>query len=94
MEKDEEIDDMFERLSTIVNNLKILGKSYSNEELVSKMLRSLTRPWSSKVSAIQESKDLSMLSYDRLRGNLIAYELTHFQDELTKLRRKNMAFMT
>ena len=29
-----------------------------------------------------------------LRRNLIAYESTYFQDELTKLRQKKMAFMT
>ena len=50
MEKDEEIDDMFERLSTIVNSLEILGKSYLDEKLVRKVLRSCTKPLLSKVS--------------------------------------------
>ena len=63
MEEDEEIDDMFERLSTIVSNLEILRISYLDEKLVRKVLRNLTKPWVSKGSAIQESKDLIMLSF-------------------------------
>ena len=44
MKEDEKIDEMFERLSVIVNNLDVLGKTLTNEELVRKVLRSLTRP--------------------------------------------------
>ena len=54
MKEDENIDEMFERLSVIVNNLGILGKSYTNKELVRKVLRNLTKPWLSKILAIQE----------------------------------------
>ena len=52
MKEDEKIDEMFERLSVIVNNLDVLGKSYMDEELVRKVLRSLTKPWLSKILAI------------------------------------------
>ena len=74
MKKDEKIDEMFERLSLIINNLDVLVKSLINEELVRKVLRSLTRPWLSKISTIQEGRDISTLTYDELRGNLIVYE--------------------
>ncbi|GAV79558.1 UBN2 domain-containing protein, partial [Cephalotus follicularis] len=39
MHNDECISDMFTRFTTIVNSLKNLGKSYSNQELVRKILR-------------------------------------------------------
>ena len=58
MKEDEKIDEMFERLSIIVNNLDVLGKTLTDEELVRKVLRSLTRPWLSKISAIQEGRDI------------------------------------
>ena len=51
MKDDENIDEVFERF--IVNNHDMLGKTYSNEEQVRKILRSLTDPWFSKITAIQ-----------------------------------------
>ncbi|GAV72155.1 UBN2 domain-containing protein, partial [Cephalotus follicularis] len=39
MHDDESISDMFTRFTTIINSLKNLGKSYSNQELVRKILR-------------------------------------------------------
>ncbi|GAV87878.1 UBN2 domain-containing protein, partial [Cephalotus follicularis] len=41
MHNDEAISDMFTRFTTIGNSLKNLGKSYSNQELVRKILRFL-----------------------------------------------------
>ncbi|GAV86616.1 UBN2 domain-containing protein, partial [Cephalotus follicularis] len=52
MHDNECISDMFTRFTTIVNSLKNLGKSYSNQELVSKILRCLPRIWTPKVTAI------------------------------------------
>ncbi|GAV58048.1 UBN2 domain-containing protein, partial [Cephalotus follicularis] len=46
------ISDMFTRFTTIANSLKNLGKSYSNEELVRKILRCLPKNWTPKVTAI------------------------------------------
>ena len=43
MKEDEKIDEIFARLSIIVNNLDVLGKTLTDEELVRKVLRSLTR---------------------------------------------------
>ena len=79
---------MFERLSVIVNNLDILGKSYIDEELVRKVLRSLTKSWLSKISAIQEGRGINTLTYDELRSNLITYETTHLRDEIRDKKKK------
>ena len=91
MKEDENIDEMFERLSVIINNLGVLGKSYTDEELVRKVLRSLKKPWLSKISAIQEGHDISTLTYDELRGNLIAYETTHLKKEGSTKKKKKLA---
>ena len=57
-----------------------------------KVLRSLTRPWLSKISAIQKGRDISALTYDELRGNLIAYETTHLRNEVGDKKKKSLAF--
>ena len=85
MKEEENIDEMFERFSNIVNTLDALGKVYTDRELVRKILRSLTKEWQSKVAAIQEGRDLNSMSYDDLRGNLITYETTF----LNKLHNEN-----
>ncbi|GAV68214.1 UBN2 domain-containing protein, partial [Cephalotus follicularis] len=43
MHDNESISDMFSRFTTIINSLKNLGKSYSNQELVRKILRCLPK---------------------------------------------------
>ena len=43
VKEDENIDDMFDGFSTIINNLDMMGKSFQDdEELVRKILRSVT----------------------------------------------------
>jgi len=67
--------DMCTRFTHIKNELKSLGKTFTTEELVRKILRFLPRSWEAKVIAIQEAKDLKTLSLDELIGNLQTYEL-------------------
>ena len=61
MEPAESITQMFTRFTDIINGLKSLGKDYTNNKLVRKILRSLPRTWKAKVTAIQEAKDLNTL---------------------------------
>jgi len=47
---------MYIRFINNVNNLKFLGKVYSIEDMISKLLRSLPRHlWGAKVMAIEEA---------------------------------------
>ena len=70
MEHDESITEMFTHFTDIINNLKSLGKSYSNSDLVRKILRSLPRTWEAKVTAIQEAKDLNILPLEEILGSI------------------------
>ena len=92
MEQTETITCMFTRFTDIVNGLKSLGKTYSNADLVRKILRSLPRSWEAKVTAIQEAKDLNALPLEELLGSLMTHELTMKQhvEEDTK-RKKTIA---
>jgi len=55
--------------------LKSLGKSFTTEELVRKILRFLPHSWETKVTIIQEAKKMDEISLDELIGNLQTYEL-------------------
>ena len=79
IEPNESISNMFIRFTDITNSLKSLGKNYTNSELVQKILRSLPKSWESKVTAIQEAKDLNNLPLDELLGPLMTYELSKNQ---------------
>ncbi|GAV89388.1 zf-CCHC domain-containing protein/UBN2 domain-containing protein, partial [Cephalotus follicularis] len=72
----------------IVNSLKNLGKSYSNQELVRKILRCLPRSWSPKVTAIEEAKDLSTLPLEQLLGSLMTHETTMKNHENVDVKKK------
>ncbi|GJR67210.1 UBN2 domain-containing protein [Tanacetum coccineum] len=69
---DESIDSAFARFNIIITSLKALDEGYSSKNYVRKFLRDLHPKWRAKVTAIEESKDLTSLSLDELIGNLKA----------------------
>lgn len=75
MKESEPIHDMMTRFTIITNELKSLGKVFTSEELVSKVLSILPASWESKVSAIQVVKELDKISLDELIGNLKTHEM-------------------
>ncbi|GJU45284.1 hypothetical protein Tco_1202550 [Tanacetum coccineum] len=77
---DETIDCAFSRFNTIITSLKALDESFSSRNHVRKFLRALSSKWLPKVTAIEESKDLSKLSLDELVGNLKVYEVVLEKD--------------
>ncbi|GJZ63383.1 hypothetical protein Tco_0619804 [Tanacetum coccineum] len=56
--------------NTIITSLKALDEGYYSKNYVRKFLRALHPKWRAKVTAIEESKDLTSLSLDKLIGNL------------------------
>ncbi|GJV36985.1 retrovirus-related pol polyprotein from transposon TNT 1-94 [Tanacetum coccineum] len=73
--KEESIDNAFARFNTIITSLRALGECFSSKRYVRKFLRVLHPKWRAKVTAIEESKDLTSLSLDELIGNLKVYEV-------------------
>ncbi|GJR71792.1 hypothetical protein Tco_0084157 [Tanacetum coccineum] len=76
----ETINCAFSRFNTIINSIKALDESFSSRNHVRKFLRALSSKWRPKVTAIEESKDLSKLSLDELVGNLKVYEVVLEKD--------------
>ncbi|GAV57127.1 UBN2 domain-containing protein, partial [Cephalotus follicularis] len=79
---------MFTRFTTFINSLKNLGKSYSNQELVRKILRCLPKSWTPKVTAIEEAKDLSTLPLEQLLGSLMTHETIMKNHENVEVKKK------
>ena len=76
MTSNESVKEMFTRFTHIVNSLDSLGKTYTNEEKVRKILACLPKAiWGPKVTAIEEAQDLKILSLENLMGKLITHEM-------------------
>ncbi|GJT51682.1 retrovirus-related pol polyprotein from transposon TNT 1-94 [Tanacetum coccineum] len=85
--EDESIYSTFARFNTIITSLKALDEGYSSKNYVWKFLRALHPKWRAKVTAIEESKDLTSLSLDELIGNLKVYEMIIKKDsEIVKAK--------
>ncbi|RVX01385.1 hypothetical protein CK203_031255 [Vitis vinifera] len=76
MKETESIVEMITRFTEIVNGLEALGKVIYESEKVIKILRSLPSKWHTKVTAIQEAKDLTKLPMEELLGSLMTYEIS------------------
>ncbi|PON39991.1 hypothetical protein PanWU01x14_300720, partial [Parasponia andersonii] len=92
MHKDETIAQMFTRFTIIINSLNALGKSFSNIDLVNKVLRSLPKAYLSKVVTIQEARDLTKLPIEELMGSLMTYEIL-MKESNEGDQKNNMCFM-
>ncbi|XP_075096218.1 uncharacterized protein LOC107782049 [Nicotiana tabacum] len=84
---------MFSKFSKIIIDLKAFGEPYTSGNQVRKILRSLPTTWQTKVVTL-ESQDLNKLSYDELRGELIAFERTHLKKTNQEEKKKIVAFKT
>ncbi|GJT91574.1 hypothetical protein Tco_1080419 [Tanacetum coccineum] len=73
--EEESIDNKFARFNTIITSLKALDEGFSSKNYVRKFLRTLHLKWRAKVTAIEESNDLTSLSLDELIENLKVYEV-------------------
>nr|GEW00084.1 UBN2 domain-containing protein [Tanacetum cinerariifolium] len=73
--ENESIDSAFARFNTIITSLKALDEGYSSKNYVRKFLRALHPKWRAKVTAIEESKDLTSLSLNELIENLKVHEM-------------------
>ncbi|GJY24417.1 zf-CCHC domain-containing protein [Tanacetum coccineum] len=85
--EDESIDSAFARFNTIITSLKALDEGYSSNNYVRKFLKALHPRWKAKVTAIEESKDLTSLSLDELIENLKVHEMIIKKDyEIVKAK--------
>ncbi|GJX77565.1 zf-CCHC domain-containing protein [Tanacetum coccineum] len=78
--QEESIDSGFPRFNSIITSLKALDESFSNKNYARKFLKDLHPKWRAKVTAIEESKDLSSITLDEVIGNLKVHEVVMEKD--------------
>ncbi|GKC12597.1 hypothetical protein Tco_1009379 [Tanacetum coccineum] len=86
--EEELIENAFARFNTIITSLKAPDEGFSSKNYVRKFLKALHPKWRAKVTVIEESKNLTTLSLDKLIGNLKVYEMIIKKDsEMVKGKR-------
>nr|GEU74050.1 UBN2 domain-containing protein [Tanacetum cinerariifolium] len=86
---EESIDNALARFNTIITSLKAHYESFPRKNYVMKIFKPLHPKWHAKVTAIEESKNLTSLSLDELIGYLKFYEVIIKNDsKMVKCKRK------
>eukprot|EP00253_Pinus_taeda_P004876 PITA_04876 len=75
MHNDESVASYFLHIDEIVNCTKNLGEEIKEVIVVEKVLRSLSPKFDSKVSAIEEKKNIQNLTMSQMHGILTAYKM-------------------
>ncbi|KAG6535404.1 hypothetical protein ZIOFF_000376 [Zingiber officinale] len=74
MKGNETLQNFLSRVISIISQMRSYGEKITDAIIVSKVLRSLTPKYDYIVTAIEEAKGLSILSFDELMGSLQAHE--------------------
>ncbi|GAU17358.1 hypothetical protein TSUD_232340 [Trifolium subterraneum] len=77
MKNDETVAEYFTRVETLTNQMKNCGSTLSEEEMVEKVLRTLTHKFDHIVVTIEQTKDLSEIKMEDHQSTLEAHELKH-----------------
>ncbi|GAU22332.1 hypothetical protein TSUD_106600 [Trifolium subterraneum] len=77
MKNDEAVAEYFTRVETLTNQMKNCGSTLSEEEMVEKVLRTLTHKFDHIVVTIEQTRDLSEIKMEDLQSTLEAHELKH-----------------
>ncbi|XP_050280229.1 uncharacterized protein LOC126721221 [Quercus robur] len=76
MSEDESFDSFYGKLNEVVIEKFNLGEKTEDSKIVRKILRSLLESFRTKVTAIEESKDLDEIKVQELIGSLQTYKLS------------------
>jgi predicted amidophosphoribosyltransferase len=74
MKENESLNEYFNRLTDLVNQMKSHGDTIEDRRIVDKILISLTEKFDPMVAVIEETKDLSTMTIQGLMGSLRSYE--------------------
>ncbi|GKE80415.1 hypothetical protein Tco_1550415, partial [Tanacetum coccineum] len=89
--EEESIYNAFARFNTIITSIKALDEDFSSKNYVRKFLRELHPKWRAKVTAIEESNNLTSLSLDELISNLKVYEVIIKKDSVMVIRKRDQS---
>lgn len=92
MNEDESISDFNIHLRDLANTSIALGEKMSEEKLTRKILRSLPKKFDMKVTAIEESLDISSIKVDKLIESIQTFELA--MNYISQKKNKSIAFVS
>jgi uncharacterized lipoprotein YehR (DUF1307 family) len=75
MNEKEDIATYLLKFNEVFNAIRGLGEDIYDSLVVQKVLRSLLLKYDAKVSAIEETRDLTKMTMDELHGTLMEYEM-------------------
>ena len=74
MKDSNSLDQFLNQVMNVVNQISSYGDDLTDQKVVEKILHCLPRKFDAIVVAIEESKDLTILSIDELMGSLLSHE--------------------
>ena len=74
MEDEETVRQYTDRLMKVVNQIRLLGEELTDKRIVEKVLVSLPEKFESKISSLEDSRDLTSMSLPELVNSLQALE--------------------
>ncbi|GAU40405.1 hypothetical protein TSUD_136520 [Trifolium subterraneum] len=92
MKEDESVHNFYMNVMDFANSFEDLGEKLSDEKIVRKILRSLTKKFDMKVIAMEEAQDISTMKVDELIGSLQTYESS--VNERIEKKNKSIAFVS
>ncbi|GKA10776.1 ribonuclease H-like domain-containing protein [Tanacetum coccineum] len=92
--RSEGLDQIYNRLQKLINQLEIHGETISQENVNLKLLRSLPSEWKTHTLIWRNKPDLETLSMDDLYNNLKIYEAEIMGSSSTNQNTQNVAFVS
>ncbi|KAL4323791.1 hypothetical protein GQ457_11G010010 [Hibiscus cannabinus] len=74
MKESETVKQYSNRIMAIVNNIRLLGDEFNEKRIVEKVITTLPEKYESKISSLEDSRDLSSISLSELINALYAQE--------------------
>ncbi|KAK0578492.1 hypothetical protein LWI29_011304 [Acer saccharum] len=74
MKESETVKDRIDRLTKVVNQIRLLGKELTERRIVEKVFVSVPERFESKVSSLEDSKDISQLTVTEVVNALQAFK--------------------
>lgn len=75
MKSDEIVFEFLSKTIVVISQMRTYGANIMDQSVVEKVLRSLNPKYDHVVATIEESKDLSVFSFDELMRSLQAHEV-------------------
>ncbi|GJX97499.1 putative ribonuclease H-like domain-containing protein [Tanacetum coccineum] len=91
--RSEGLDQIYDRLEKLINQLEIHGEIISQEDVNLKLLRSLPYEWKTHTLIWRNKSDLDTMSMDDLYNNLKIYEIEVKGSSSTSQNTQNVAFV-